>query len=191
MKLHIGIDLDNTILDATTAHLHYYNLASGRAFKPEDVNDFFLYRLYEWDEAEREAVYERYGHDIHYHSEPLPMAAEHVRVLFQRHHISVITARPSRFREVTVNWLERYGFPYHDIFFCEDKLEVCATWGVDVLIDDGPHYAESFADAGKQVILLDQPYNLHVRNELVYRASDWREVRGHIDALLVSHLRPG
>jgi|GEM_PF-6213146 len=30
--MHLGIDLDNTILDATTAHLHYYNMESTQKF---------------------------------------------------------------------------------------------------------------------------------------------------------------
>ncbi len=60
--MHIGIDLDNTILDATIAHLHYYNQASGLSLTPDDVDDFYLYRLYGWDKAERErdAIYNKY-----------------------------------------------------------------------------------------------------------------------------------
>lgn len=83
IPLHIGIDLDNTILDATSTHLHYYNKASGSAFTPEDMNDFYLYRLYGWDEAERKAIYEAHGHDIHWNSLPLPMAVEVLRISLQ------------------------------------------------------------------------------------------------------------
>ena len=32
--MHIGVDLDNTILDATSTHLHYYNQVSGLSFTP-------------------------------------------------------------------------------------------------------------------------------------------------------------
>lgn len=35
--MHIGIDLDNTILDATSSHLHYFNIASGQYKTPNDV----------------------------------------------------------------------------------------------------------------------------------------------------------
>jgi hypothetical protein len=45
IKIHIGIDLDNTILDATTTHLHYFNIASGLTKTPDDVNDFYMYRF--------------------------------------------------------------------------------------------------------------------------------------------------
>ncbi|UVI33081.1 5' nucleotidase, NT5C type [Paenibacillus spongiae] len=181
--MHIGVDLDNTILDATTSHLRYYNLASGLSFTPEDVNDFYIYRLYGWDHAEREAVYTKYGHDIHWNSSPLPMAVEIMQYLYDRHQLSIITARPMLFREVTVEWLKRYKINYHNLTLIENKLQACITSNVDVLIDDGPHYAEEFALLNKPVILYEQPYNLSVTHEFVYRASNWIEVKQHIDYL--------
>ncbi|WP_158301956.1 5' nucleotidase, NT5C type [Paenibacillus mesophilus] len=181
--MHIGVDLDNTVLDATSAHLHYYNKASNLSFTPDDVNDFYIYRLYGWDKAEREAVYSRYGHDIHWNSTPYPMAAEILRQLFDRHRLSIITARPSLFRDVTVKWLEHHGFHYHNIILTDHKLQECVRSKVDVLIDDGPHYAEEFARANRPVILYEQPYNLSVANKFVYRASNWTEVNRHIEYL--------
>ncbi|GAA3406247.1 hypothetical protein GCM10020370_32520 [Paenibacillus hodogayensis] len=50
--MHIGVDLDNTVLDATSSYLHYYNKASGLFLTPDDVNDFYLYRLYGWERTE-------------------------------------------------------------------------------------------------------------------------------------------
>ncbi|MGO4375054.1 5' nucleotidase, NT5C type [Paenibacillus sp. 2TAB19] len=175
--MHIGIDLDNTVLDATSSHLHYYNQASGLSLTAEDVNDFYLYRMYGWDEAKRDAVYYQYGHDIHWNSSPLPMAAEILRELFQSHRISVITARPLHFMDVTARWLEHYDIPYHKLTLTEDKLQHCIDTHVDVLIDDGPHYVTQFAEAGRPVILYNQPYNLSVAHDSVYRAADWAEVK--------------
>jgi 5'(3')-deoxyribonucleotidase len=65
----------------------------------------------------------------------------------------------------------------------QNKLQACIHAKVDVLIDDGPHYAEEFALANKPVILYEQPYNLSVANEFVYRASNWIEVKKQIDYL--------
>lgn len=181
--MHIGVDLDNTVLDATSVHLHYYNQASGKSFTAEDVNDFYLYRLYGWDKAERELVYNQYGGEIHRKSHPLPMAVEILQQLYTRHELSIITARPPLFREVTIEWLSRHKINYHHIAFIENKLQECIDCRVDVLIDDGPHYAEEFALAKKPVILYDQPYNATVSHELVYRAANWMEVMNHIDYL--------
>jgi uncharacterized HAD superfamily protein len=185
LPLHIGIDLDNTILDATSPHLHYYNEASGLSFTPDDVDDFYLYRLYGWDQAEREAIYNKYGHDIHWNSSPLPMAVEILQQLFSQHQISIITARPLLFRDVTIKWLQHHKIEYHNIAFIENKLQECMNCNVDVLIEDGPHYAEEFALVNRSVILYEQPYNLSVtvNNDFIFRASNWIEVKKHIDYL--------
>ncbi|MCM3786248.1 hypothetical protein M3231_25150 [Neobacillus mesonae] len=181
--MHIGIDLDNTVLDATSTHLKYYNLASGFSFTPQDVNDFYMYRLYGWDEATRNTVYERYGRDIHWTSAPFPMAVETLQQLFSEHQITIVTARPMLFHDVTVEWLEHHNIQYHSIVLCENKLEQCVNAKIDVLIDDGPHYAREFAQAKKPVILYEQPYNRSIIDDYVYRASDWLEVKKHIDHL--------
>lgn len=181
--MHIGVDLDNTVLDATSAHLHYYNRVSGLSLTPDDVNDFYIYRLYGWDQAERDANYYKHGHDIHWHSTPLPMAAEILQELSTQHQISIITARPLVFRDVTMDWLKHHGFHYNNITFTEDKLHECTRSKVDLLIDDGPHYAEEFVLANRPVILYDQPYNLSVTHDLIYRASNWFEVKSHVEDL--------
>lgn len=179
--MHIGVDLDNTILDATTSHLHYYNKASGRSLTYDDVNDFYLYRLYGWNETEMEVVYNKYGHDIHWDSLPLPMAVEVLNSLSKSHKVSIITARPLQFRDVTIEWLTLHQIKYNDIVFTENKLQECINSKVDVMIDDGPHYAEEFSRLNRSVILYTQPYNLSVLSNYVYRATNWNEVQNHIN----------
>ncbi|WP_167859650.1 5' nucleotidase, NT5C type [Paenibacillus cymbidii] len=179
--MHIGIDLDNTVLDATSSHLFYYNKVSGLSFVPEDVNDFFIYRLYGWSRAERDEIYHRHGHDIHWHSSPFPSAIEVLGELAAQHRLSIITARPPLFQDVTLRWLAHHGVPYHRIAFTENKLEACMEAKVDVLIDDAPHYAREFAERNRPVILFDQPYNRDVSHERVYRAAGWPEIGKLLD----------
>jgi uncharacterized HAD superfamily protein len=181
--MHIGIDLDNTVLDATSAILHCYNTVSGLELSHEDVNDFYLYRLYGWDKAKRDEVYYSFGHDIHWNSIPFPMAVETLQELFKQHQITIVTARPQQYQNVTMAWLEKYEIDYHHILLVEDKLQACISYGVDVLIDDAPHYAEELAAAQRPVILFEQPYNLSIANEYVYRAANWLEVKKQIDHL--------
>ncbi|WP_372339185.1 hypothetical protein [Cohnella sp. WQ 127256] len=92
-------------------------------------------------------------------------------------------ARPLLFREVTLQWLKLHKINFHSISLVENKLQECIHSKVDVLIDDGPHYAEEFALLKKPVILYEQPYNLSINNDFVYRASNWMEVKQHIDYL--------
>jgi uncharacterized HAD superfamily protein len=189
--MHLGIDLDNTILDATSAHLHYYNMVSAQKFSPEDVTDFYIYRIYGWDNAERDRVYHLYGHDIHWNSSPLPMAIEELQLLYNYHTISFITARPHIFSNITLDWLKHHNIRYHNIIFTEDKLRECNKLHVDLLIDDAPHYAEEFSRLNKPVILYDQPYNRNVNNEFVFRANNWTEVVKHIKDFECSSKKSG
>lgn len=180
--MHIGVDLDNTVLDATTSHLLYYNKASGRSLTCDDVDDFYLYRHYGWNEKEMEVVYNKYGYDIHWNSTPLPMAVEILNSLSKVHKISIITARPLQFRDVTIEWLTLHKINYNYLVFTENKLQECIDSKVDVMIDDGPHYAEEFSQLNRPVILYNQPYNVSILyNNYVYRASNWNEVQNHIN----------
>lgn len=173
--------MDNTILDATASHLHYFNLASGLSKKPEDVHDFYMYRLYGWSWEERDAVFQKYGEDIFWNSSPYPDAIEVLAHLYDQHTISFITARTEPFRGITLKWLDHHKINYHHIVLVENKLEACQKLEVDLLIDDAPHYAEEFAASSKPYLLYDQPYNRHVNHELVYRAASWLEIKKHIE----------
>nr|WP_246627957.1 hypothetical protein [Paenibacillus oenotherae] len=178
--MHIGIDLDNTVLDATTAHLTCYNKVSGLSLTAEDVSDFYIYRMYGWDQAERNQIYHRHGHDIHSSSVPYPLAPETIRNLYSKHQITIMTARPAMFRDVTVKWLDAYGIPYHNIVFTENKRLECEAASVDVLIDDAPHYANEFALLNRPYFLFHQPYNTTVQHEQVRRIFHWSEVEGQL-----------
>src|SRR5690606_37689066 len=143
--------------------LRYYNLASGASFTPEDVNDFYMYKLYGWTPEEREAVFQRYGHHIFDDAEPYPLAVEMLQLLSRQYRISFVTARPEPFRGVTAGWLKRFGIVCNALVLTGDKLQACEDLQIDVLIDDAPHYAAEFAARCKPYILYDQPYNRHVQ----------------------------
>lgn len=53
----------------------------------------------------------------------------------------------------------------------------------DVLVDDAPHYAIEFSQNSKPVIVFDQSYNRLINNGYIYRATNWLEVKVHIDKL--------
>ena len=181
--MKLVIDLDNTLLDATTPHLKYYNQASGLNYTEEDVNDFYIYRLYNWSREERDKIYYQYGSAIHWESTPYLQSIETLKQLFNRHHVTIMTARPSQFQQVTMKWLEHYGAKYHKIVFTEDKYNAFRNIGADVLVDDAPHYALEFSQKGTPVILYNQPYNNQIDNDYIYRATNWKAVEEHINDL--------
>ena len=62
------------------------------------------------------------------------MAVEILEELFKEHQITIVTARPQHFQDVTMAWLkETYKIQYHQISMVENKLQECIRIGVDVL----------------------------------------------------------
>lgn len=175
--------MDNTLLDATTPHLRYFNQVSGLHFTNEDVNDFYLCSLYKWEQEERDKNYNLYGHDIHWESLPYPMAIETLNDLFLHHKITIMTARPMQFQEVTLQWLQFYGAKYHDLVLTENKYAEFINLEADVLVDDAPHYAIELSHNRKNVILYHQPYNSSLSNDYISRAASWQEVKAHVENL--------
>lgn len=119
------------------------------------------------------------------------MAIEVLGELSNHHQISIITARPLLFHDVTIDWLEHYGVKYHNITFTENKLEECINSKIHVLIDDAPHYATEFANRNMPVILFEQPYNISVNADLVYRTANWFEISGLIAELETKNIATG
>ena len=180
--MHIGVDLDNTLVDATTAYLGIYNRLSGHAKTAADLNDYHLWRVFGWTLDQYREVYASHGHEIHAQSDPMPGAVTVMKAWYEQHQISIITARPA-FHEVTRAWLDRHQIPHHALIFTEDEYRHCAAHAVDVLIEDSPHYAEEFQRHNRPIVLLDHPYNRRVTGGSIYRARDWREVAHHIEVL--------
>ena len=68
----------------------------------------------------------------------------------------------------TVEWLDEHRIPYRDLCFLGDKPRV----GADAYIDDAPHNVSALREAGAQVLVFSQPYNLDIDGP---RADGWAE----------------
>lgn len=63
--------------------------------------------------------------------------------------------KPSMVIADTVDWLEHHGIEFDDICFLADK----SALNCDLLIEDSPSNIAAYAEAGKRVLIYDQPYN--------------------------------
>ena len=82
------------------------------------------------------------------------MAVEILQELFKEHQITIVTARPQHFQDVTMAWLEKYKIQYHQISMVENKLQECIRIGVVTSCELGgvlAHNAEEFAAARKPI----------------------------------------
>jgi len=174
--LHIAIDLDNTLLNTTKACISLFNRLTGINLYSDDAFHYRYYEFYGWNEEMYEYAYERFGNEIHWKSYPYPYAVETVKKLYGKYRLTILTARPDLFYEVTMRWLKHYDIPFHEIIFEREKFKTCELLDVDILIDDAPHYAREFSEKGKQFMIMDQPYNRDINHNLIHRVKEWTQV---------------
>ena len=77
-------------------------------------------------------------------------------------------------------WLKEHfpNFPQSNIIFCGCKWMVYG----DILVDDKPDTFEKFTSLGRDIILMDMPYNRHIQTK--WRAKDLKQAEEMIYEIL-------
>jgi len=108
--------------------------------------------------------------------DPLPGSLETINKLFWAgHSIHFLTARTigTKFAHNTLDWLHQHGFMYDSITFSYDKT----IMDLDIVIDDHERNYKRITAAGKNAVLLDQPWNRHVKDA---ERTSWEEMGGYL-----------
>lgn len=189
-ELILGVDLDGVCADYETALRAAY--AARRGVDPATLPPQTMMDAYsEWGlspeqyrEEHRHAVVERH---LFRGMQPLADVSEVLWALSNAGvWIRIITHRLffNGIHEVvaadTANWLDEHNIPYRDLCFIGAKPDV----GADLYIDDAPHNVAALRDAGREVIVFDQPYNHELPGP---RAYTWIDVKTHVEAVLARY----
>jgi 5'(3')-deoxyribonucleotidase len=93
----------------------------------------------------------------------------------EKYHIRIITHRlfihyfHALAVQQTIEWLDHYGIPYHDLCFMQGKEQV----GADIYIEDSPDNIESLRARGFYTICFANSTNKHIGDP---RAQNWDDV---------------
>jgi 5'(3')-deoxyribonucleotidase len=93
----------------------------------------------------------------------------------EKYHIRIITHRlfihyfHALAVQQTIEWLDHYGIPYHDLCFMKEKEQV----GADIYIEDSPDNIESLRARDFYTICFSNSTNKHIRDP---RAQNWDDV---------------
>ena len=68
--------------------------------------------------------------------------------------VIIITARPASSSQMTLDWLERHGFPPIEVFFADDKVAVARQQGCVAAVEDSSRHARNYAAAELRCFLL-------------------------------------
>jgi 5'(3')-deoxyribonucleotidase len=102
--------------------------------------------------------------------------------------IYVITARDKHpvIVEDSLFWLQENNFYFDDVFFIQDKAQLCELLDIPIIIEDELGQAISCLRKGIDVILRNQPWNVdfildksrHLKEKQgrLFRIDSWREV---------------
>jgi len=94
--------------------------------------------------------------------------------LHEKSEIYIVTSSVGADKEI-IGWLKMNNIVYDKLIHVKrdiEKLNVEA----DVFIEDNPHLAVELKNAGKFVIMLEQPWNVEFRNNGIAFAMDWNEL---------------
>lgn len=111
-----------------------------------------------------------------------PFAKFFIKKLKRKNNIYIITARKSEESLDTINWLNKNGIVYDDIFFNSgNKGDICSNLNVDFMIDDAPHNIFNLLKNNINTIVFNRPYNQGFYNgNLVYVANNWIDIYNYL-----------
>jgi 5'(3')-deoxyribonucleotidase len=178
-KIVLGVDLDGVCADF---YARMREIAAEWFEKPlQDLTPDVTYGLRDWGiggleqyhSLHRFAVSER---NLFGTVGMIPGARRVLRKLSdEKYHIRIITHRlfihyfHALAVQQTIEWLDHYGIPYHDLCFMKEKEQV----GADIYIEDSPDNIESLRARGFYTICFANSTNKHIGDP---RAQNWDDV---------------
>lgn len=183
----IGVDLDDVLFNLCDSLQDWHNERFDTNFKKKDINTYFVEEVWGCTQDDvRVMIAEFYNHESHFQTLPMAGAIEAIERLSKEHTLFVVTARPKKFEESTLKWINKH-FPnmFQEVCFSDNpthdlskqkKSDICKQLGIEVFIDDAIHNAEDIADAGIPVLLLDMPWNRTEVEHPITRVHSWEEI---------------
>ncbi len=95
--------------------------------------------------------------------------------------IHLITARETRYEEITRRWLAQYDIPYTDLWFEDAKGMLCKDLGIEVFVDDYWDNCLDIRNHGAIALLMLAPHNRGYQTEKgIYRVKNWEEIGAYL-----------
>ena len=191
--MKIAVDIDDVLGDLNESLINFVKSNYSLNVEREDFTTYDLTEVFSCSQEEVDKrVLEYYATDLITKLEPLDGSEKVVSDLQKDHELIVITAR-SRFIEDKTNyWLEKYYPKFSKVFFSQSKIqkgkrkwEIAVDEKVDVIIDDAPHVILDAYKKGIFCILMDTPWNRHIKEkDTLIRVKNWFEIKSIIGDLI-------
>lgn len=181
MQRCFAIDIDNVLGQAEPEVQRLFQELTG---KPWPVGLYGSAGGLDTSPVERdlvEKIFSRFHEESISRLPLFPGAKQAMAILHRRYRLIIVTARRPYSRPQTLQWLTRHGLPFDALYHTEEKTEIPEV--ITAAIDDHPYHIEGYRALGRQVFVMDQPWNRQMEPSDVIRVKGW-------DALLQwLHLR--
>jgi 5'(3')-deoxyribonucleotidase len=118
-----------------------------------------------------------------------PGAKQALAVIHRHYRIIIVTARRPYSRPQTLQWLASHGIPFDALYHTEEKTEIPET--ITAAIDDHPYHIQGYRALGRQVFVMDQPWNRKIEHVDVIRVKGWDALLQWLHVRHVGHWPKG
>ncbi|MEC9488572.1 MAG: hypothetical protein UMV23_03700 [Halanaerobium sp.] len=184
MLQKVGVDIDGVLTDERDqpwqrAIEEFFSLDG-----PVNQEAYDFREVYDLTDEQLWNFYSRQGEQVFRNLDPWVEARDTLCYLKEEGiEISMVTARPPDFFQITAEWLEQHRIPYDNLVHDRNKAPVCQRLQVELFVEDNLENALAIADCGIKVFLIDKHYNRSCEEGLI-RVNDWQEVRMNLDDIL-------
>ena len=192
--MRIGIDIDNCISNFDDVLLKEYLKHDKELRNTGIINEnpeYLRTGMFDWTEEEEKSFYNANIEEFAKKLKPVEDASDYIKKLKEDgNKIYIITGRDNgeykNPKELTKNWLDRYGIVYDELIFTNAydkhaKTEVCLENNIDLMIEDSTRISLDLINNGIKVYTMNTRYNK--KEQTLDRVSNWKEIYERISNL--------
>lgn len=195
MKPKLCIDIDNVIADTDVVVRQVIREYTGNQVRLErdDIIEFDYFRCLDvdghcidrddWNAVHHLFAEPRYLMQI----QPLPGAIQGLHQLAKCATLHIATSRLPKARKATIEWLEHWCVPAHDLHFVKHKEKHASLGAFLAAVEDHYEQAVEFAKRNTECLLIDHPWNASKEKiEHISWVESWPELTERLLTLIKS-----
>ena len=183
--MNIGIDLDDVTVGFIDYFLSHFNKKTGKNKVKKDIFSYNLANSLSVNPEFLDELFDEiFGSDMHLDLKPMDKAVESIQELSKNHKITLITARPIKFKEKTEKWLKQNSLNNFELIFstnpyigikAKKKADICIEKGISIMLEDNTDYSLDCANLGINVVLFNRPWNQSIAHQKITCVNNWDE----------------
>lgn len=165
----IGIDIDGTITTMDIM-IDIFNRETGKVLSKDDITEYNIGLCYGLSEEESGLIWKEFTKELVTRSIPIWNIYDFMDrwkkygvTGSKENEIIIVTARPEKYEELTLGWLNNNKIDFDEAHFGYDrKIDAVRELGLDVFVDDKvDNIRDIDGDSSLECVgyIADQPYN--------------------------------